>query len=114
MLQNPFTRTDKRVDQDVLFALQWKKPKSIEVFIEKSDHGYFAKVTSFNKDNVVTEARTGQELFEMVNDAIYEYLDIPVQYRELLGAYLPPENVRQELSVKIPSKYLNKTITATA
>jgi predicted RNase H-like HicB family nuclease len=72
------------------------------------------KVTSFEEDNVITEADTGQELFEMLNDAIYEYLDIPTQYRELLGYYLPPENVREELKVAIPDKYLNKRITASA
>ena len=101
------------IDPDVLFALQWKKPSTVEVVIKRSENGYFAKVQSLD-GNVVTEASTGQQLFVMVNDAIYEYLDIPQQYRELLGYYLPPLEVREELRVDIPQKYLNKVITASA
>lgn len=100
-----------KLDNETLYALQWKKPANVEIILEKSDAGYFAKVVSLD-GNVVTEAATGQELFEMVNDAIYEYLDIPEQYRERLGFYLPPEDVREELKVEIPKKYLNKVITA--
>lgn len=102
---------NKRIDQDVLYAMEWKKPSNIQVYLEKADGGYFAKVVSLD-GNVVTQASTGQELFEMVNDAIYKYLEIPEQYREKLGFYLPPEDVREELKVEIPSKYLNKVITA--
>lgn len=102
----------RKVDHDVLYALQWKKPERVEVYLEKTQNGYFAKVVSLD-GNVVTEAGTGQELFEMVNDAIYEYLDIPEQYRDKLGYFLPPDDIREELKVEIPAKYLNKVITAT-
>ena len=67
---NTMLRKDKRVDPDVLFALQWKKPSNIDVVIEETDTGYFAKVVSFHDDNVVTEAATGQELFEMVTRSV--------------------------------------------
>jgi predicted RNase H-like HicB family nuclease len=89
--------------------LSWKKPDSLDVFIKKSDNGYFAKVTSLS-GNVVTQAKTGQELIEMVNDAVYAYLDIPQVYREHLGYFMPPEEVRAELKAEIPQKYLNKKI----
>jgi predicted RNase H-like HicB family nuclease len=111
MLMNIFR--SRAVDPDTLYALSWKKPSGVEVIIKKSSTGYFARVTSL-EGNVVTEAQTGQELFEMVNEAIYDYLEIPTQYRERLGYYLPPENVRQELRVDIPTKYLNTTIRAFA
>ncbi len=96
-----------RVDPDVLFALKWKKPDTIQVFIKKTEDGYFAKVVSLD-GNVVTQASNGLELFEMVNDAIYEYLDIPEQYREALGYFMPPEKVRNEFKIEIPKKYLDK------
>lgn len=107
MFSNLFQK--KHVDQDVLFALKWKKPQTIEVMIRKTDDGYFAKVVNLD-GNVVTQAKTGLELFEMVNDAIYEYLEIPYQYRESLGYFMPPEDVRDQFKIEIPKKYLNKNV----
>lgn len=99
----------KRIYHDVLFALKWKRPANIEVYIQKTEDGYFAKVVNLD-DNVVTQAKTGLELFEMVNDAMYEYLDIPTQYRESLGYFMPSDDVRQEFKIEIPDKYLNKNL----
>lgn len=113
MISEFFSRFDKRIDPDVLFALSWKKPSTIQVRIQQTDNGYFAKVINLD-GNVVTEAKTGQELFEMVNDAIYEYLDVPYKYRDKLGYFMPPEEVREELKVTIPSKYLDTNIEAFA
>ena len=98
-----------RVDPDVLFALKWKKPSEIKVFIQKSDLGYFAKVTNI-EGNLVTQAKGGMELVEMVNEAVYDFLDIPVQYRAELGFFMPPEDVREEFQLAIPKKYLGKEI----
>lgn len=98
-----------RIDPDLLFALEWKRPDKVEVLIKKSGNGYFAKVVSLD-GNVVTQAETGVKLVEMVNDAIYEYLDIPVQYRERLGYFLPPEALREEFQAEIPQQYLNRKI----
>jgi hypothetical protein len=98
-----------KVDADILFALKWKKPNTIQVIIKKTDQGYFAKVTSIN-GNVVTQADNGIKLVEMVNEAVYDFLDIPVQYRSELGYFMPPENVREEFKLGIPAKYLNTTI----
>ncbi len=99
----------KKIDSEELFAISWKKPNGIEVIIKKADGEYFAKVTSL-PGNVVTQAKTGQELLELLNDAVYEYLDIPPKYREALGYFLPPDDVRDELKITIPNKYLNKKI----
>lgn len=100
----------RRLDQDELFAMRWKIPTTLQIEIKESDGTYFAKVTSFGDDNVVTQANTGQELVEMINDALYAYLDIPVQYKESIGFFMPPEPVRQELQYKIPAKYLNTKV----
>lgn len=102
-----------RVDPDVLFALEWKRPDSIKVLIKKTDNGYFAKVVSLD-GNVVTQAGTGIKLVEMVNDAIYDYLEIPVQYRDKLGYFMPPEELREQLAAEIPDRYLNRQIGLTA
>lgn len=98
-----------KVDVDVLFALKWKKPSTIQVVIKKSDRGYFAKVTSL-EGNVVTQADDGMKLVELVNEAVYDFLDIPVQYRTELGYFMPPDNIREEFKLGIPSKYLGKPI----
>jgi predicted RNase H-like HicB family nuclease len=100
---------NNRYDPEEAFALRWKKPDELSVLIKKSDLGYFAKVTSFD-GNVVTQAKTGRELVEMVNDAIYEYLSIPEIYRQEWGYFLPPESVREELKIEIPKKYLDKEL----
>lgn len=100
-----------KFDQDEFFALQWKRPDGITVLIQPAEEGgYFAKIISFDRDNVVTEAETGQELIEMVNEAMYDYLDIPLVYRPRMGLFMPPEKVREEIKAKIPNKYLNKEI----
>ncbi len=106
-----FTRLfeTKKIDADTLFALEWKRPDSLELIIKKSDNGYFAKVTSL-EGNVVTQADDGIKLVEMVNEAVYDYLDIPVQYRAKLGYFLPSEKVREAFKLGIPAKYLDKKI----
>lgn len=96
-----------RIDIEVLFALEWKRPDSLEVVIKKADGGYFAKVTSLD-GNVVTQADDGIKLVEMVNEAVYDYLDIPAQYRAELGYFMPPQEVREQFRLNnIPAKYLN-------
>lgn len=100
----------QRFDPEEYRALLWKKPDEIQVFIKKSDGGYFAKLVNFKNDNVVTQAHTGQELVEMVNEALYDYLNIPDVYRARMGYYLPSEKVFEEIKVKIPNKYLDRTL----
>jgi len=108
-----FFSGNQKYDPEVYRALLWKKPDQIEVYIKKSDDGdgYFAKLVNFKKDNVVTQAATGQELIDMVNAAMYDYLDIPAIYRDEMGYFLPPEKVRDEMKLQIPKKYLDKSFS---
>jgi predicted RNase H-like HicB family nuclease len=100
----------RKFDQDEFFALQWKRPDNIQVFINRAEEGgYFAKIVSL-AGNVVTEADTGQALVEMVNEAMYDYLDIPPIYRPQMGLFMPSEEVREEIKAEIPAKYLNTNI----
>ena len=101
----------KKLDQDELFALRWKIPAKLEIEIKEDGGTYFAKITNYTDDNVVTQASTGQELVEMVNDALYSFLDIPAQYQENIGFFMPSAEVRDELQYKIPAKYLNTKLS---
>lgn len=106
----------EEIDQEELFALQWKVPSSISVFITRDPNGtYVAKVESsahYFKRPIVTQGATGQELFEMVNDAVLTVIDIPESYRKSIGAFLPPDEVRNEMSITIPDRYLGTKIPA--
>jgi hypothetical protein len=112
-MANLFTRLLHPVDPEVLTALRFKLPQALVVSIHEDPSGqYVAKVQ--DKDRIafgkplVTEGETGQELFEMVNDVVFTILDIPENYREYMTTFSPPENIRQELAIKIPDKYLDK------
>jgi len=98
------------VDQETLFALKYRLPDKLEVSINKEPNGgYSARIFNTHGNNIVTEGKTGPELFEMVNDAILTALDIPEQYRIYMTSFFPPEDVRTELD--IPDKYLEKKIS---
>ena len=85
----------KEIVPEVLTALRWKCPDEVKVIIKKSeDGGYFAMVE--NLPGCVTQAETGQELFEMVNDAVYTYLEIPKQYIPYMPTFFPTEEIRNE------------------
>jgi predicted RNase H-like HicB family nuclease len=97
-----------KVDADTLYALQYKLPDSVRVTIlEEPEGGYSARAEDLG-GNVVTQADTGPELFEMVNDAILTSFDIPEEYRLLSKNYYPPAEVREQL--KIPHKYLRSGV----
>lgn len=101
-----------RFDEDEFFAYRWKFPDSIQVCIESADDGYFARITNLSDvDNVVTQANSGKELVEMVNELLYDYLEIPSQYRGRYGYFLPNEDIRKTFELKIPKKYLNKELS---
>lgn len=101
------------VDDDLLAAFTSRMPNTISVSITEDPSGrYVAKIKGIhNSDEIVTEAETGQELLEMVNDAIYTVKDVPESYRPHMGGFVPPANVVEELKIKIPAKYLNTTLS---
>lgn len=99
----------KEIIPEVLTASRWKIPDGVNVVIKKSeDGGYFAIIE--NLPGCITQAETGQELFSMVNDAIYTYLDIPSEYIPYLPNFLPSEKVRKEFNIKIPENFLEQKI----
>lgn len=115
---NILTRIFSPVDPEVLTALRYKMPADLYVSIHEDPSGkYVARLqdsaaTTFRRP-VVTEGATGQEVFEMVNDAVFTMLDIPRKYRDYMTTFVPPEEIREELKIKIPAKYLNKSFGLT-
>lgn len=97
-----------------LIAYKWRCPDKIEVSIKPSkgggykDGGYIVYVNDL--PGCIAQAESGEEIFEMVNDAIYTYLEIPSHYQLYMPTFIPPEELRKQLNIKIPEKYLKTTL----
>lgn len=61
-------------------------PKTINLHWDTRD-GYFV-VTSPEMPGLITEARSHQDLIEMVNDAVLSYYDVPETDAKIIGATL--------------------------
>ena len=97
----------KKIILEALIAYKGRFPEELEVSIKPSqDKGYVMYVK--NLPGCVTQAETGQKIFEMVNDAVYTYLQIPEDYQLYMPAFFPPELVRKEFNINIPAKYLKE------
>lgn len=97
----------KEIIPQVLIAYKWRFPEKIEVSVNSSkDGGYIVYVNNF--PGCVTQVETGRELFEMVHDAVYTYLEIPQKYQPYMPTFFPPEELREKLNIKIPEKYLKE------
>lgn len=95
----------EEITSQATVAYKWRFPEHLQVSIKLSqDGGYIAKIE--NLPGCITQAETGKELFEMVHDAVYTYLRIPTSYQPYMPTFFPPEELRQKLSIKIPSQYL--------
>ena len=64
-------------------------PDQLTMEIHRTDEGFWAKVKEL--PNCYTQANDFSGLIEMVNDAIYTYLEIPDKFRKEVGFYLPKE-----------------------
>lgn len=95
----------EEIVQEVLMAYKWLFPEKLEVFLQPSkDGGYVARVKDF--PGCITQAENGKEIFEMVHDAVYTYLQIPRRYQPYMPTFFPPEELRKKLDIKIPEKFL--------
>jgi len=113
-MNNIFTRLfAPQVDRETLLALRYKLPVTLSVSISEDPSGkYVARISKsdvFHRD-IVTEGETGQELFEMVNDAVFTALDIPEDYRGYMTVFSPPQEIRDQFAIKIPKKFLDKDL----
>jgi predicted RNase H-like HicB family nuclease len=100
-------RTDKKIE------LQKKFPDNLFVEIEPFDdgEGYYIRVKNLEGCNTSTRSKDSKDIFEMINDAVYTYLEIPEDYQPFMPTYLPLEDVRKEFEEGIPADFLNKILT---
>jgi len=60
-------------------------PNQITVAVKKTKLGFVADIKDF--PHCYTQGRNFAELVEMINEAVFTYLDIPERYKRKLGAY---------------------------
>lgn len=70
-------------------------PKIITVLTKRTDDGLVAEVKEF--PHCYTQADNIPELIEMINDAVFTYLEIPDEYVKQLGIVYLPEKFSAEL-----------------
>lgn len=79
-----------------------KLPKTLIAYIYKTkEGGFWAKIKEL--PNCYSQAKNFPELMEMINDAIFTYLDIPVKFRGKIGYYVPKrilEKIKSEDEMK--------------
>ena len=68
-------------------------PSRITVTTTRTDQGLYAKVEEL--PHCYTQADTLVELIEMLNDAMFCYLDIPEEYHSALGFYVPAKFIEE-------------------
>ena len=86
-------------------------PKRLTVEINKTkEDNLWAKVKEL--PHCYTQAKNFLELIEMINDAVYTYLEIPNKYKKKVGYYFPKklEKVLQELRNEIKRKQWERFI----
>lgn len=88
-----------RVDFDEVIAYLNTLPDDIEVTWER-DNDFIIGVIKEDGKTYMTQAKSGDEFIEMVNDAVYTACNIPENLKDSLGAfkaYEPPEDARKKL-----------------
>ncbi len=88
-------------------------PQQITVITKKTKDGFVAEIKEL--PHCYTQAVDLFELIEMVNDAVFTYLDIPKKYVEKLGIVYLPEKLANEftrLRLQKACHELTKDITA--
>ena len=68
-------------------------PSRVTVTIEKTEQGLYAKIEEL--EHCYTQADNFVELIDMVNDAVFCYLDIPDECRGGLGFYAPDKLIEE-------------------
>lgn len=70
-------------------------PQRISVKIEKDEKGLWAKILEL--PHCYTQASSGSELLEMINDAVQTHFEIPEKFRKDIGYYVPITDQHQRL-----------------
>jgi predicted RNase H-like HicB family nuclease len=78
-------------------------PQQITVITRKTKLGFVAEIKEFSHCH--TQGKTFFELIEMINDAVFTYLDIPERYRKNLGVYLPERIVNEIRRIELQKAF---------
>ena len=78
-------------------------PNQITVAVKKTKLGFVADIKDF--PHCYTQGRNFAELVEMINDAVFTYLDILEKYRGSLGVYLPDKIVNEIKRIKLQEAF---------
>ena len=70
-------------------------PKRISVRIEKDENGLWAKILEL--PHCYTQASSGSELLEMINDAVQTHFEVPEKFKKEVGYYIPLTDEHQRL-----------------
>ena len=100
ILQRYFSR---EFSNEALIAYRHKLPDQLSVAIREEGGKFFAQV-EFDGVMVTTQARRPQELYDMVNDVVYTYYEIPRQYVPLVSRYTPPKELADKYGIKLPAE----------
>jgi predicted RNase H-like HicB family nuclease len=68
-------------------------PETVTVHVTHDEHGFGARVKEL--PHCYTQADSYLELVQMLNDAIFTYLDIPSELIGKVGYYMPKEVVEE-------------------
>jgi hypothetical protein len=92
---------NREFSNEALIAYRHKLPDWISVAIREEQGKFFAQV---ELDGVIftTQARRPQEIYDMVNDVVYTYYEIPRQYVPLVSRYTPPKELADKYGIKLP------------
>ena len=85
-----------RLEPEAFDAYLYRLPDHIEVSWTR-DGEYLVGQISEEKGTYMTQARSGDEFMEMVNDAVYTMHDIPEGYRSTIGKFRAYNPSPQEL-----------------
>ena len=96
------------VDPDVLNAYRSAIPSTIDLKISTKGDYYVAEIKTIENEKLpveemlITEAKSQDELVNMVNDLIFTYKNIPEVYRPFYKQILKPSNsIKKTESLKL-------------
>ncbi|MCK5059834.1 MAG: hypothetical protein KAR00_01645 [Candidatus Pacebacteria bacterium] len=83
-------------------------PEQITVVVQVTEEGLVAEIKEL--ENCYTQADNPAELIEMVNDAVFTYLEIPDNFVKQLGIVYLPQKIADELRRIKMQEFCNELI----
>ena len=90
-------------NNEELITYRHRLPAEIGVAMHEAGGKFFAHI-EFSGVTLTTQARRPQELYDMVNDTVYTYFEIPRQYIPLVSRYAPPKELVDRYGINLPAE----------